>query len=445
MPDNEEKRSVPTPPKRSEDAFQQYGDEQDAPLRAKKKPKSSPKASVKGKKRPPVRRAAKKKKGGRKRRVSLFDRLFSGTSASNEEGGLFGGKLHLSFWPSFFVIALVLVLLVLFLQSSNLVVDEQQVTIVGLPSDLEGYRILHLSDLAGKRFGDAQSTLLRELNTLDYDAVFLTGDMVGTSGDPEPLYELLEGFSSSTPVYFISGDSDPGPYRETMRDIEGTLDELVYEDWILGTIERGAIYVDRPQKLIVGNATIWITPADMLNLDASATMSTTKSQMEQEEEGSLLGLEADYDTLPMTSHRYERAQALLDAVNTMQATEIHISLAHIPPSDDFILDSSSHNPPEEKYLTQPTLILAGHYCGGVFRIPFLGAFYIPNNTADRHGWFPAQEDVAGLSTIGETQMYISSGLSTCGDAPLMPFRLFNRPQISILEFTATLPENMLEQ
>lgn len=138
-----------------------------------------------------------------------------------------------------FVIALVLVLLMLFLQSSNLVVDEQQVTIVGLPSDLEGYRILHLSDLAGKRFGDAQSTLLRELNTLDYDAVFLTGDMVGTSGDPEPLYELLEGFSSSTPVYFISGDSDPGPYRETMRDIEGTLDELVYEDWILGTIERG--------------------------------------------------------------------------------------------------------------------------------------------------------------------------------------------------------------
>ena len=118
---------------------------------------------------------------------------------------------HLSFWPSFLVIALVLVLLVLFLQSSNLVVDKQQVTIVGLPSDLEGYRILHLSDLAGKRFGEKQSTLLRELNTLDYDVVFLTGDMVGTSGNPEPFYELLEGFSSSTPVYFISGDSDLAP------------------------------------------------------------------------------------------------------------------------------------------------------------------------------------------------------------------------------------------
>ena len=90
-------------------------------------------------------------------------------------------------------------------------------------------------------------------------------------------------------------------------------------------------------------------------------------------------------------------------------------------------------------------MLAGHYCGGVWRLPGLGAFYIPSSTADRHGWFPAQEDVQGLSNAGGTQMYITAGLSTTGSAPLMFFRFLDRPQLSIIELTATLPQNMLEQ
>ena len=46
--------------------------------------------------------------------------------------------------------------------------------------------------------------------------------------------------------------------------------------------------------------------------------------------------------------------------------------------------------------------------------------------------------------MGETQVYITRGLSTNGDVPLMPFRLFNQPEISVLTLTSTLPENMLE-
>ena len=40
---------------------------------------------------------------------------------------------------------------------------------------------------------------------------------------------------------------------------------------------------------------------------------------------------------------------------------------------------------------------------------------------------------------------ITAGLSTTGSAPLMFFRFLDRPQISIIELTATLPQNMLEQ
>ena len=448
MREDEKRPEVPDIGSREDDELSQYGDEQDVPVRRRRRSGKTAAKAKTGKK----KKASAKKKGkgarGKKRR-SFFEWLFSGSPkrAPRRRGALrlFGREIHLSFWPVFLVgIALLLALMVL-LQGNSLTVDEQEVTTVGLPEELEGYRILLLSDLNGRRFGDEQTTILREIGTLDYDAVFIVGDMVGRGGDPEPFYELLEGLPSSRPVYFIAGDSDPQPVLDTTRDITGTVEQMVLADWILGAIERGATYVDAPVELEVGNASIWISPADMLNLNASELADTCEEQMLQEQEGTVLGLQSDHDTLPATTYRYERAQRLLQAVNSMTATDVHISLAHEPPSDEFLAASATHASTGEKYLTQPSLVLAGHYCGGVWRLPGLGAFYIPSSTADRHGWFPAQEDVQGLSNAGGTQMYITAGLSTTGSAPLMFFRFLDRPQISIIELTATLPQNMLEQ
>lgn len=444
MRDDEKRPEVPDIGSRADDELSQYGDEQDMPVRRRRSAKATGK-----KKKPQKKTAAKKNKKARKKRRSFFEWLFSGTTRRSgrrfDSLRLFGRDVRLSFWPVFLVVIVLLLAIVVLLQGNSISVDEQQVTMVGLPEDLEGYRILLLSDLNGRRFGDEQATILREIGTLDYDAVFFAGDMVGSGGDPQPFYELLEGLPSSKPVYFIAGDSDPQPVLDVTRDITGTVEQMVLADWILGAIERGATYVDAPVELNVGDSSIWISPADMLNLDAGELANTCEEQMLQEQEGTVLGLQSDHDTLPSTTYRYERAQRLLNAVNSMTAADVHISLAHEPPSDDFLYASSTHNSSEEKYLTQPSLVLAGHYCGGVWRLPLVGALYIPSSTAERHGWFPAQEDVQGLSTAGGTQLYITAGLSTTDSAPLMFFRFLNRPQISIIELTATLPQSMLEQ
>ena len=444
MRDDEKRPEVPDIGSRADDELSQYGDEQDMPVRRRRSAKATGK-----KKKPQKKTAAKKNKKARKKRRSFFEWLFSGTTRRSgrrfDSLRLFGRDVRLSFWPVFLVVIVLLLAIVVLLQGNSISVDEQQVTMVGLPEDLEGYRILLLSDLNGRRFGDEQATILREIGTLDYDAVFFAGDMVGSGGDPQPFYELLEGLPSSKPVYFIAGDSDPQPVLDVTRDITGTVEQMVLADWILGAIERGATYVDAPVELNVGDSSIWISPADMLNLDAGELANTCEEQMLQEQEGTVLGLQSDHDTLPSTTYRYERAQRLLNAVNSMTATDVHISLAHEPPSDEFLYASSTHNSSEEKYLTQPSLVLAGHYCGGVWRLPLVGALYIPSSTAERHGWFPAQEDVQGLSTAGGTQLYITAGLSTTDSAPLMFFRFLNRPQISIIELTATLPQSMLEQ
>ena len=138
------------------------------------------------------------------------------------------------------------------------------------------------------------------------------------------------------------------------------------------------------------------------------------------------------------------AQRLYDAQRSMSTSDIHISLAHEPPTDNFIYTSEDHNPESERFLDSPELLLAGHYCGGVWQLPLIGAVYVPDKTLPRGGWFPAGERVSGLSVVGETQVYVTKGLSTNGSVPLMPFRLFNPPEISVLTLTSTLPENMLE-
>ena len=296
----------------------------------------------------------------------------------------------------------------------------------------------------GKRFGDIQSLLTRQIENIGYDMILCLGDMVGKDGDPEPFFEFLDGLSKPQRVYFICGDSDPGPYVESARDIEASLEKIVLEDWIVGAIERGANYVDAPMAIDVGEARLWLTPTGYLNIEASSYLEDWKAQTEQEQEGTVSGLTADYDSLPFTTYRYRLAQKFYSAIKEVSSTDLIIGLAHQPPNDSFIRAAAAHDTVNEKYFPEPELIVAGHNCGGVWQIPFVGAFYVPNRMLPRYGWFPNQEDVSGLSQIGETQLYITGGLSTTSSVPVLPFRLFNNPEIGILNLTAKLPDNMLD-
>jgi len=423
-----------------------YGDESEIPVRLKKR-KDKKKASKKGKKKKSKKKSEAKhtlfsdKKFRRKQ--SFFDIMTASTQESRIKPiKIFGEEIR--FWP--LLLLAILVLIVGFIVISNGSVNEayQPITVVGLEEDLEDYQILVLSDMNGKRFGDIQSSLIREVENIGYDMILCLGDMVGKGGDPEPFYEFLDGISRPSRVYFICGDSDPGPYVDVARDIEGSLQRIVLEDWIVGAMDRGANYIDKPTRIEVGDGVIWLTPTGYLNIEASAYLEDWKAQTEQEQEGTVSGLMTDYDSLPFTTYRYRLAQDFYSSLGQIQSTDLIIGLAHQPPNDSFIKSASSHDSVNEKYFPEPELIVAGHNCGGVWRVPFAGAFYVPNRMLPRYGWFPDQADVKGLSQIGESQLYITGGLSTTSSAPVLPFRLFNNPEVSVLNLTAKLPDNMLD-
>ena len=434
---------VPIMRDRKAKAEEPEAESEDKPEAAPKKKKKVKKADRQIPKLAPSRKKKKAKRRPRRIYRTFVDLMTaSGSNGPFKPIRIFGREIR--FWPLIILAAIAILASGVMLNNSNLTVTEQTVTVVGLPNDLEGYRIVVLSDLNGKRFGDEQSLLLMTLNGIKYDAIFCVGDMVGKSGNAEPFWEFIDGLRNPDKVYFICGDSDPGPYIKGARSTEGILSQLVLEDWILGAVERGAHYVDSPVCVPVQGANLWISPATMLNLETITTLETWKDQTDQEVDGVRSGITDDYTTLPLTTYRMKLAESLYEAQRSMSVTDIHISLAHEPPADAFIYTSEDHDPDNERFLPTPELIVAGHYCGGVWRIPGVGAFYVPDSTLERGGWFPEQEDVSGLSMVGETQVSLTRGLSTNGSTPLMPFRLFNEPEISVLTLTSTLPENMLE-
>ena len=169
-------------------------------------------------------------------------------------------------------------------------------------------------------------------------------------------------------------------------------------------------------------------------------------EVEVETEGTLEGLEMDRNNLPLSSWRLRQLQKLDESIRLMAPEDAHIALSHYPPTREYIDVTQQLGEAEaEPYTFLPTvdLVLAGHYCGGGWKLPFLGALYVPDITLDRHGWFPAKDTVEGLRMLGTTQLYTSPGLSVTDKILLPNFRLFNPPTVTLITLTSAITDDLL--
>ena len=425
---DEEERVIRTP------ETDNYGDESDEPIVKKKKKKKKSR-----------RRSRTFSERNFRRHFSLLEfiaRSFTPDRTLARKKGHFIFLNRYISWKVPAALALLLVLVIyVYYDNNSIAVDEQTVNISGLDSNLVGFRALVISDLNGVMFGDGQAVLVNSLKSLKYDVALLAGDMVGKGGDSEPFLELVRQIGPSK-VYFIAGDCDPQPVLNAPRDIVGTLDQMVLNDWVVAAQELGATYVDSPVSVTKNRGTVWITPSSLMNVNASSLLKITQDQVIQETEGTLSGLASDHDSLPVTSYREKNAQKAYNTVSSMKTSDLHICLAHEPPCDDAVLASASHLFDDGKYLMMPDIVIAGHYCAGVWRLPLIGAVYVQSNVLPRYGWFPDDSRVHGLYSMDDVKVYVTRGLSVNADLP-MTFRLFNKPGVSLVTFQATSSTNML--
>ncbi|MCE5343897.1 MAG: metallophosphoesterase [Eubacteriales bacterium] len=307
----------------------------------------------------------------------------------------------------------------------------EKVRVMSLDKNLENFTILHISDLHGDERGldaDQWRTLLYGKG---FSAVVMTGDMVGKTGDYTPLVALvktLRQIKVDVPVYFIAGDDDPDPVQYALHG-----NPQVLADWVLAVQEAGGTYLDRPVSQSVGKLTVWFVPV-LLYSDDIEMMQSTLSRQKEEMEAAGQQYEAEggasYRAL---CYRLEAITASAEALKVMTRDDLQIGLTHVPLEADIVREMVEWADETAAFsFRRLSLVLAGHYCGGQWRLGALGPVYVPDK-----GWFVGDTGIVGMERINSISQYISGGLAASDFYP-MPGRLFNTPTVTLLSYTAKI-------
>ena len=114
-------------------------------------------------------------------------------------------------WPRRVVIVLlILALLLLFFwwQQEGVRTQTVEVDAPGLPAAFDGLRIVQLSDLHGKEFGEDNEKLLNKVAALQPDLIAITGDLIDREEQLEMIPALAEGLAAIAPTYYVTGNHE---------------------------------------------------------------------------------------------------------------------------------------------------------------------------------------------------------------------------------------------
>ena len=304
----------------------------------------------------------------------------------------------------------------------------QSVTVTNLPSDLENWSILHISDLHGRYIGQGHAGISRAISGRSYSCVVFSGDMLGKKGDVQPLLDLVALLPEDTPKLFIPGDSDP-PLIAT----EAHASLSPYADWAVKLQNAGVTILDEPVSFTRGRSTIWFVPASQYNLDIDSAESANQARLDLMN-SSLVPLDADQAAAARAAQYYvDLMRRLRETKKAIGPNDIQIAVSHTPLTSDYVSEIISVTGQDEIFsLRRVSLVLAGHYAGGQWRLPNMGALWVPEL-----GFFPEDSLLMGLDYLSGVPQYISPGLAGSDFYP-MPGRLFNEPTITTIYLTANI-------
>ncbi len=111
----------------------------------------------------------------------------------------------------YFTVILVAALILVFLyhENNDIIVSKYSIYDDSIPNGFDGFKIVQISDLHNKQFGEGQQKLLEQIERQQPDIIVLTGDMVDdahifTNGAEQ----LVEKLCDIAPTYSVSGNND---------------------------------------------------------------------------------------------------------------------------------------------------------------------------------------------------------------------------------------------
>ncbi|MCX8044928.1 MAG: metallophosphoesterase [Desulfobacterota bacterium] len=134
---------------------------------------------------------------------------------------------------------------------------------------LESRTVVYLSDLHIGRIGIREKKILRMLDELRPDIIFLTGDYVSWKGDYEPALDFMNRLNASLGVWAVMGDYDYSVSRKSCLFCHTPNSTMPT------TRHRVRILKNQIEPIKLPRGTVWIAGADYL-LDNGSPHETVK-------------------------------------------------------------------------------------------------------------------------------------------------------------------------
>ena len=247
-----------------------------------------------------------------------------------------------------------------------------QVELSGLPDGFDGLRIAHLSDLHGHEYGENSADLLAMVAEQEPDLIVLTGDLIDQNSQITMVSALAKGLVSIAPTYYVTGNHEWSVEWGGSADAVRTLKKLL-TDCGVTVLSNEYVRLERNGSTVV-----------LAGIDDPNGYADQKTPEE-----------------------------LCAEIEAEQPGLFTILLAH-------------RNDAFERYASAGyDFVLSGHGHGGIVRLPFTDGLLSPARTL-----FPTW--TAGVYTHGDSTLFVSRGLGN-NTVPVSGFRLFNRPDLAILE------------
>ncbi|MGG0458696.1 metallophosphoesterase [Bacillus mycoides] len=256
-----------------------------------------------------------------------------------------------------------------YLQNNLISISEINITSSKIPSSFKGFKILQLSDLHNKKFGENQNVLIKKVKNLNPDIIVITGDLIDSkSYDAEISLQVIREIVTEYPVYFVTGN---------------------HEQW-------SGKYNSLEKELKKYNVTVLRNEHVSIQKDG--------------QEINLLGIDDPEFTSGNRDEEHIVKSEIRKAKDGINSDGFKVLLSHRP---EFF----------EEYVDEKVdLVLSGHAHGGQVRLPFIGGLVAPNQ-----GILPKY--TAGLYEKQNTSMIVSRGLGNS----IIPQRVFNRPEIVVVQ------------
>ncbi len=267
------------------------------------------------------------------------------------------------------LLLLLVVLLRIYIDNEIPKVSNVEIKSPKLPEVFDGYKILQLSDLHSKSFGNNNEMLIDMIDKESPNIIVMTGDMVtANEKDFTVFYSLVKELTKKYRVYYVYGNH------------EGELSLKLKSEITAFLKENGVIVLDN----------------DYISIEKN------------NEKINLYGLcyTQKYYSYKGGKKHIITENYIKNKLGTIDKNKYNILLTHNP----LFFDAYSGYGFD--------LTLSGHVHGGLIRLPFIGGILSPERK-----FFPQYS--AGVYEKGNSKLVVSRGLSRGTKG----FRFFNRPDV----------------